>query len=221
MKKHILIIVAILFLSALLCADTVAVLSSTKGKVSLQRKDKNMKFKNGELLKNEDVIRTGSESFAAYKYVDASSQVKLFANSLVTISANKSGDKLAKKVKVDKGNVYSQIKSGTGPFVVQTPTTVASVKGTEFLTRVGENGESEFVVIEGEVELEDIETGQTGTVGAGQTGSFSGGQFNVGDTPGDGFSDEELQGMGSTDGNTLIIPYQDKNGESKYIRITY
>lgn len=221
MKKHILIIIAILILSTALLADTVAVLSSSKGKITLERKNKNIKFKNGELLKNEDVLRTGVQSFATYKYVDASSQIKLFANSVVTISANKVDGKLAKKVGVTKGNVYSQIKSGTGPFVVQTPTTVASVKGTEFMTRVDDDGNSEFIVVEGEIDLEVPGTGQSGTVGAGQTGSVIGGDLIIGDTPAGALSDEEMNQIENPESNTMIIPYQDESGESKYIRITY
>lgn len=222
MKKHILILIAILVLSTALMADTVAVLSSSKGKVSLQRTKKNMKFKNGELLKNEDVLRTGAESFAAYKYVDASSHIKLFANSVVTISASKSDDKLSKKVQVGKGNVYSQIKSGTGPFVVQTPTTVASVKGTEFMTRVGEDGTSTFIVTEGEIELEALGTGQTASVGAGQTGTVGpDGNINVGDTGDDGLTDAELGELEDIEQDTMIIPYQDKSGNTKYIKINY
>lgn len=221
MKKHILIIVAILILSTALMADTVAVLSSGKGRVTLERKAKNIKHKNGELLKNQDVLRTGAQSFATYKYVDASSQIKLFANSVVTISAEKSDGKLAKNVRVGRGSVYSQVKSGSGPFTVNTPTTVASVKGTEFITRVDEYDNSQFIVLEGEIEVEVPDTAQSGSIGGGQMGTIIDGNLVIEDTPEGAFSDEELDAMENPESSTMIIPYQDESGASKYIRITY
>ncbi|MDD4789900.1 MAG: FecR domain-containing protein, partial [Candidatus Cloacimonetes bacterium] len=120
--KRILLISVILLLATALLADSVAILSASKGKVSLERALKNLKFKNGELLQNKDVLRTGAESFAAYKYIDASSMIKLFSNSVVTVNASKEGGKLSKKVNVTKGSILTQVKKGSGTFTVQTPT---------------------------------------------------------------------------------------------------
>ncbi|MDD2424332.1 MAG: hypothetical protein PHG34_09000, partial [Candidatus Cloacimonetes bacterium] len=94
MKKLCLFVVIIGLATLLMAADTVAILAASKGKVSLERNKQDLKFKKGEMLQNEDILRTKAESFAAYKFVDASSLIKLFSNSVVTISATQQGNKL-------------------------------------------------------------------------------------------------------------------------------
>ncbi|MDD2423596.1 MAG: hypothetical protein PHG34_05240, partial [Candidatus Cloacimonetes bacterium] len=98
MKKLCLFVVILSLAALLMAADTVAILSASKGKVSLERNKQDLKFKKGEMLQNDDILRTKAESFAAYKFVDASSLIKLFSNSVVTISATQQGNKLNKKV---------------------------------------------------------------------------------------------------------------------------
>jgi hypothetical protein len=209
----------------ILTADTVALLSASKGKVELVRSKKSIAFANGELLKNRDVLRTGPESFAAYKYIDASALVKLFANSVVTIYGDKSGDKLSKRVNVKKGSVLSSIKSGSGAFTVQTPTTVASVKVTEFVTRVDENGNSMFIVTEGEVELRVMSNDERASVGKGKTAIInSDSELFLRETSNEDLSRIEQIELESTQtrGKTIIrIPVMDQAGNTKYIEISY
>ena len=218
--------VVILSLGALLmAADTVAILSASKGKVSLERNKQDLKFKKGEMLQNDDILRTKAESFAAYKFVDASSLIKLFSNSVVTISATQQGNKLNKKVNVDRGSVLASVKKGSGAFTVSTPTTVASVKGTEFMTRVDDEGNSTFIVTEGEVELQVKSTGQTLSAAKGKTaviGSKS--EPIVRDSSKDelkAIEQAELEASKSSESSTIRIPVKDEAGNTKYIEITY
>lgn len=231
MKKQIIIILAILLIGSVLFANTVAVLSSSKGKVELSRNNKKVKFKNGELLNDLDVLKTGAESFATYKYIDASSTVKLFANSIATIKATKEGDKLSKTVNVRKGSVYTKITPGTGAFKVQTPTTVASVKGTDFLTTVAGDGTSTFNVFNGEVEIEIPGKDGTHSVGAGQTGTVApDGSFDLENTPentppDEGDGEEEDMDFGQTETpaqkQIILIPVMDEEGNRHYIEIKF
>ncbi|MCB5263358.1 MAG: FecR family protein [Candidatus Cloacimonadaceae bacterium] len=223
--KRILLISVILLLATALLADSVAILSASKGKVSLERALKNLKFKNGELLQNKDVLRTGAESFAAYKYIDASSMIKLFSNSVVTVNASKEGGKLSKKVNVTKGSILTQVKKGSGTFTVQTPTTVASVKGTEFLTKVDDDGFSTFTVTDGEVELRVLETDEVQTVGKGKTGIVSpDGGIRVRVSSADDLDEiqkAELESAQSEEREPIIVPVLDDAGNRKLIEIHY
>lgn len=223
--KKIIILSLILLISSLCLADSVAILSASKGKVSLERARKDLKFKNGELLMNKDVLRTGPESFAAYKYVDASSMIKLFSNSVVTVNANVEGDKLSKKVNVNKGSVLTQVKKGTGAFTVQTPTTVASVKGTEFMTRVDDLGMSTFIVTEGEVELRVLATDETSSVEKGKTAVINpDGVLQVRESTYDDVSEiekAELESSQTSEPGLIRIPVLDKAGTLKHIEISY
>jgi hypothetical protein len=67
---------------ALLADSAVAFLAANRGRVELARNNRNLRFRAGEMLQNNDHIKTGNESYAAYKYVDGSSQVRVFANSM-------------------------------------------------------------------------------------------------------------------------------------------
>jgi ferric-dicitrate binding protein FerR (iron transport regulator) len=223
--KKILIVCVVLFLAAILSAETVALLSASKGDVKLERANKAVNFKNGDLLQNRDVIRTGPESFAAYKYIDASSLIKLFSNSVVTIHAEQADGQLSKRVNVSQGSVLSSIKSGTGAFTVQTPTTVASVKGTEFMTRVDEGGNSIFIVTEGEVELRVLVTDEMITVSKGRTAIIDPDhKSQLRDSNEDDISSiesAELDSSRETQKSRLIIPVLDEAGNTKHIEITF
>jgi hypothetical protein len=209
----------------LMAADTVAVLSASKGKVNLERNKQDLKFKKGELLQDQDILRTKAESFAAYKFIDASSMIKLFSNSVVTISATAQSGKLAKKVSVDRGSVLASVKSGTGAFTVHTPTTVASVKGTEFMTRVDAEGISMFTVTDGEVEIQIKSTGEILSASKGKTAIISPkGEHVVRDSsPEDinAIEQAELEANQTTAPSTIRIPVKDEAGNTKYIEITY
>ncbi|MFA7543036.1 MAG: FecR family protein [Candidatus Cloacimonadaceae bacterium] len=225
MKKLILVcLIAILALS-LLNANAIATLAAYKGKLSIQRGSSQLKYKNGELLMNKDLLKTGDESFAAYKYADASTTVKMFANSIVTLSANKNGKQLDKSVDIKQGKVHSSIQKGKGSFQVITPTTVASVKGTEFFTQVEDNGRSTFVVSDGEVEVRILATDEVARVGKGKTAIISpSGELLLRDTMSGDLSqieEAELEAEGSAEPRKIRIPMLDEFGNLKYIEISY
>jgi len=225
MKKLILVTVLLSLFCLVFAADAVALLSATKGRVNLERASKDIKFKSGELLENKDLLRTGAESFAAYKYVDGSSTIKVFSNSVVTVQATAGKGTLAKQVNVNKGSVLAQVKSGTGAFSVQTPTTVASVKGTEFFTKVDELGNSMFVVNEGEVEVKVLSTDETTSVPAGRTATVSpDGDVDVRDTTDEDTSEvekAETESSQTTPVQQMRIPVLDSSGRTRYIEITF
>lgn len=225
MKKLILLSLIMVLCVTLLNADAVAMLMASKGKLSLSRAASQIKFHKGELLMNNDVLRTGAESFAAYKYVDASSTVKMFSNSVATITATKEGIKLNKNVAVSKGSILTNVNKGTGLFRVSTPTTVASVKGTEFFTKVEEGGATQFLVTDGEVEVRILVTDETAVVGKGQTALISAlGELHLRASNPDDLSAAEqieLESMRETVPKVIRIPVLDENGRVKYIEITY
>ncbi|HQQ68121.1 MAG TPA: hypothetical protein PLX77_04765, partial [Candidatus Cloacimonadota bacterium] len=103
--------------------------------------------------------------------------------------------------------------------------TVASVKGTEFLTKVEDDGSSMFIVNDGEVELRMSSTGEVTSVGKGKTARVqSSGRFEVRDSRPEDLSPAERQEMEAeekSDSNTIRIPVLDENGNLKQIEITF
>ncbi|GAB1468603.1 hypothetical protein MASR2M64_13410 [Candidatus Cloacimonadota bacterium] len=225
MKRIIVTLILASIAIFLVAADSVALLSASKGKVDLSRDAKAIKFKTGDLLKNNDQLRTGGESFAAYKYIDGSSTIKVFSNSVVTITANRSGKTLSKKVVVNKGSIFTDVKPKTGAFMVQTPTTVASVKGTGFLTKITDDGQSLFIVTDGVVELKILDGEDVKSVAAGKTAVIDGtGKYEIRDSSPEDTSAIEQAEIESSQSNELKIiriPVVDAAGKTKYIEIKY
>ncbi len=132
-KRYLLIILILSVIISVFANDPIAVIIKTKGELKLIRNSKETAATSGEALFNGDIVKSGKKSYAAIKFSDASSIVKLFPNSEITITAKKQKDKYNKNISLKIGNIWSKVTKKTGKFDVETPTTVVSVKGTEFL----------------------------------------------------------------------------------------
>lgn len=222
----------VIFLSILLCLaiglsaqNAVAYLSANRGRVEMFRQNRQVRFRAGEMLQHEDQIRTGNDSYAAYRFIDGSSQVRIFANSNVRIRAAVSNGTLAKNTTVTRGRVHSNVSRNTGSYRVETATTVASVRGTEFLTDVDEEDNSRFIVVDGTVAVTIKATGETQMVGRGKTAVVDrDGNVEVGNS-----SEEDLEMLASAADaagsqpsmRTIMVPVQNEAGQIKYIEIRY
>lgn len=225
MKKLILISILLVLTVMLTAADAVAMISVSQGKVNLSRNDKTIKHQAGDMLMNNDQLRTGGESFAAYKYIDGSSTIKVFSNSLVKVTASKSGKQLNKKITLNKGSVLTSVKPKTGSLIVQTPTTIASVKGTEFFTKLTEENVSTFIVTDGEVELKILDKSETQLVAKGKTGIVNpDGSFELRNSTLDDLSaleQAEMETGREGESRSMRIPVIDRSGRTRYIEISY
>ncbi len=222
----------VIFLSILLCLaiglsaqNAVAYLSANRGRVEMFRQNRQVRFRAGEMLQHEDQIRTGNDSYAAYRFIDGSSQVRIFANSNVRIRAAVSNGTLAKNTTVTRGRVHSNVSRNTGSYRVETATTVASVRGTEFLTDVDEEDNSRFIVVDGTVAVTIKATGETQMVGRGKTAVVDkDGNVEVGNS-----SEEDLEMLAAAADaagsqpsmRTIMVPVQNEAGQIKYIEIRY
>tara|TARA_Y100001970_G_scaffold287441_1_gene412107 strand:- start:5592 stop:6362 length:771 start_codon:yes stop_codon:yes gene_type:complete len=163
MKNKFFIIIIILY-SFLFCNETLGLVTKTKGKVEYQ-KFSEKKFTNniykGLGLHGDDRIRTGDNGFSIYRYLDDASSIKILKNSDIRIEGRIKARSIVKNVEVNNGilnfNVDNQAEEY---FTIVTPTSVATVKGTEFwLLCNGPEGDK-FFGIEGEVEVKNIESGK-------------------------------------------------------------
>ncbi|MCK4654293.1 MAG: FecR domain-containing protein [Candidatus Cloacimonetes bacterium] len=174
-KKIILTLTMILFLSFhLLGIDFIARTLKVKGTVNLTRNTQVSPAVIGDNLFNGDELETKNESYAAIKFADKSSIIKLFPNSILNINTEKEKDKTSKKNLLKMGELWAQIDKGTGKFEVETPTTVASVKGTNFLINFTEDGITNLYTFDGEILMQNKIDGETAIIKAGQKGSSTG-----------------------------------------------
>jgi hypothetical protein len=98
----------------------------------------------GLILSSGDKLRTGRPGSVAVLFVDDRSLLKLAEATEVTFSATRDGGTVSKRIWMGVGNLWAKVTKAEDPhFEVETPTSVASVKGSEFYS------------------LEDEETGNT------------------------------------------------------------
>lgn len=206
-------------------SQDVAYLTQGKGDLKVIRASKAIKYKNGEVLVNNDEVRTGSQSFAALKYLDGGATVKVFSNSIIKLTAKKQGKNLDKNTSLNKGSLFSKVNDKIkGNYQVETPTTVASVKGTSFLTRYTADRTTIVVVLEGTVEVQHKESGRRTTTNAGSTTIVSpGGEIVTQPSTEADLSPEEWSQIegGQTEQRTMKIQVTDDQGNLKYIEIRY
>ena len=209
--------------------ESVALALKVKGNVELTREKSVCEISTGEELISNDELESKEDSFAAIKFVDGSSVVKLFPNSILQINAEKEEGKLNKKSFLKMGNLWSKVVQKTGVFEVETPTTVVSVKGTEFLLTVSEMGLTEIFTFTGEVQVRNKFDNKTSTVSAGNK-ALSTGETELEITEiEEGDIDEETQEyIEEEEEEELIEPpkvleiqLQHPSGETKIIRIEY
>ena len=160
-----------IFLSAV-NANKIAVVTKVKGLVEIMPTGKKLfsKLKAGSILADGDKIRTGTSGFAAIIFIDDKSTLKLKGNSEAVITGQRTAASISKKINMDSGTIRATIKKQNSSFVIQTPTSVASVKGTDFWLLTDPDKGDQVIGLEGIVSLKNIDTGQDVDVVQGMSG---------------------------------------------------
>ena len=134
-------------LSTNLVAQPIAVLAGSHGDVLIKRMGRDTfseKAALGVSLNNGDAVKVGALSYASVMYINDKSVVKLRENTQLQLMDTQN----TRTVDVDFGTMLSTVmKEGRRKtFRVQTPSSVASVKGTEFASIVDPvNGVDQFI----------------------------------------------------------------------------
>jgi len=98
------------------------------------------KVKIGQPLYTGDEIRTGSKSLALVKFTD-NSILRVRENCTIKIYADKNNKQISKNTYIGSGDVNFKVtKQENEEFQFTTPTMVASIRGTEGVIGVDENG---------------------------------------------------------------------------------
>jgi len=221
MKKLIIFFtLTLIIFSTLAAQNSVALALKVKGAVELNRSAKKSQIKTGEMLLNKDQLESKEDSYAAVKFVDGSSIVKLFPNSILKINAQKNEKQLDKKSYLQVGNLWSKVVKKTGAFEVETPTTVVSVKGTDFLLKVDKNGFTELYTLEGKVQITNKKNGKSTIVSAGNKAISDGDTLEVSEIDKDDIDDETMQII-EDEMNNIKFEILNEDGESKDVQIDF
>lgn len=229
----------IILISFCFSTETLGLVTKSKGKVEYQKYDAN-KFtssvKKGLGLYGNDQIRTGDNGFSIYRYLDDASSIKILKNSEVIIQGRVDSRKITKNIEVSNGLLNFNIdKQNDGYFTVITPTSVATVKGTEFwLICNGVEGDK-FLGVEGSVEIKNIQSGQKVILGENSTVvSTSSGNIVTQTMTADDFEqvdelneesgeyeDFDIDTETGFDDSNESDPYSDSEDDSSIIRIEF
>ncbi len=116
---------------------------------------------NGMYLYSSDSVKTGDNSSASIILFETSI-VRLDSNTQVTIEELIRKDETSVTIQQDSGRTWNTVYkiSGIDNYEVQTPTTVASVRGTAFVVIVQENGSSYYGVSHGILNVSSISNGE-------------------------------------------------------------
>ena len=222
MKILKLLFISILLLSSNLIASKIAVATKVNGDVEIMPVDTKdfSKLKPGTVLSDGDKIRTGNSGFAAIIFIDDKSILKLKGNSEATIAGQRTSASISKKINMDSGTVRATITKQNVDFVIQTPTSVASVKGTDFWLLSDPISGDEVIGLDGIVNLTNNETGEEVDVTEGNSGiSNPDGSVGLEETDPNSIPDDPSDDQ---EGPSQIRIYLDgPNGEQKVIVIDY
>jgi len=216
---HIFLISSILFPSS-----KVAIAIKTKGDVSVIYKGLNSAqvLKPGSPLSHQDKIKTGKNGYIALMYLDDKTVVKMLDNSDLTIMGDRSGNKINKSLDIKYGRIAANVKPQKGKeFRISTPTSVASVKGTEFAIQSDPSSGDSFTLIEGLIEVTNSVTGESTQVQEGETAiSTPDGSLDVAETTSDDLDGFEEASM-EPPTQELRFEVEDENGNIKEILIKF
>jgi len=199
----------------------IAVTLKMKGVVTLTHGGKTGALKFGTVLDSADVVTTGNDGMVTIMFTDDKSLIKLKPGTTVKIAGHRDNDgNIAKRVGIEIGELFAKVEKQKGVLEVATPTSVASVKGTQFFVLYDASGNTIVTTIEGLVALKNNVTGEEYQVKVAQKcemqadGTITFETIDPADLPGD---PDPQQPSAPT--KTLNIQIKDQDGKTQTIQI--
>ena len=195
--------------------EVIARLVKTEGRVHFKRlgiSTFSEIAKAGSTIRNGDQLKIGEDSFAAVIYLDDRSILKVRENTIFSFMDTRN----SRTVDVVQGTILSNIKKDgrNKDFRIQTPVSVASVKGTEFAAIVSPSGVDQFICKEGLFEVMNMISGETVRVSTGQkaVSNSTGNLLQTPALPGEYPSNPEIKDDIQSDGKTQTEEILEKQG---------
>ncbi|MFQ6608124.1 MAG: FecR domain-containing protein [Fidelibacterota bacterium] len=221
--KRLQIIILIIGCSFLSGADKVAMTIKAKGDAVLQRSDETEKkpLKPGNPVQDQDKISTGKKSMAMIMFLDDKSVLKIREDSEFTVGGQRTTDGISKSVDLSYGVLRANVSPQEGKqFIISTPTSVASIKGTEIIVSSDPTGGDVFILLEGLVDVENSVSGEITSLSGGETAiSSTTGELETHTT-----TEEELESTGGDEEEEireLRFQFEDDSGNTKELIIKF
>ncbi|MCK4578400.1 MAG: FecR domain-containing protein [Candidatus Marinimicrobia bacterium] len=175
--KRLIIGLLLISVTAAYGVDKVAFATKVNGRVTITDVQKQtIPLKRGTTLNAGEKIETGSDGTAVIMFIDDKTILRIQKNTTLTVGGEISGQganrALSKQIDLQFGKLRAQVaEQRRGEFQIVTPTSVASVKGTDFWTTSDPVIGDVFLGVSGLIEVENLISGGVISVGGGQVGS--------------------------------------------------
>lgn len=182
--------------------------------------------KGSELFDN-DYIKTGSDGFAKYVYLDDGSTLKITADAEIYVRGSVKGSAINKLVNIENGILKFEVSSQRrSEFRIVTPTSVASVKGTVFWLKCNRQAGDQFFGFDGSVKVVNNTSGQSIRLTSNTlVVSLPTGELTVRPLKPEDLKllpkiDDETPGSGAPE-NEIRLDFRNQDGTSKQLIIKY
>ena len=171
MKRSVFLMLFI-FVSLVWGAEKLAFTTKVSGQVNLVNlQEQTVPLKRGTVINSGEQIVTLTDGLAVIMFIDDKSLLRIQKNTTLTVGGERSATAISKQIDMQFGKLRAQItEQRQGEFVISTPTSVASVKGTDFWATSDPVLGDIFLGIEGLIEVENLISGEVIEVGGGQMG---------------------------------------------------
>jgi len=198
-----------------LCAKEdkdIAVVLKARGLVELKQDRGWTRARGGHRLDSGQVVKTGEKSLATLVFTDDKTQLKIRSNTQLTVKGQRKKHGILKRLSLGFGEIWAKVTKQKHEMRVETPSGVATVKGTEFNALFDSQS---FIIFcqEGLMALSNLQ-GQM-LLGTNEMGRMVQGSppERLSGNPNDIFT------LGDEDGSELQIDFEDEEGNSKSLII--
>ena len=178
--KHILLLFFLSILMSLPESEQIGICTNAIGEVYRSGKIRSGKIRKGESIYNGDKISTDKNAFLSLLNIQDKSIISLYGNSVIKLFRSAEKDSIKTEINIFGGRVSAELrKTRNRKFVVNTPSSVAVLKGTTFLAghrTLNDHGpkyqgvsDCAFSVLTGKLEVQNTKSGKTIKVEEGKT----------------------------------------------------
>ena len=163
------IILLFIIIVSMAGAAPIARIMKSEGNVLIKRMGKStftIPGKPGLGINNGDAIKVGEEGFAVAIFIDDKSVIKIREKTQFEFIESSN----SRTLDVEQGTIFNNIKKEgrTKTFRIETPVSVASVKGTEFAVVSSPAGIDQVFCASGQLDVQNLISGQSVVLGPGQ-----------------------------------------------------
>ncbi len=172
MKKTAYLLLILSFIPLLVNAQDIAIALKVSGQVNVTNlEDQTMPLKLGDKFRGGETIQTLSDGLVVIYFTDDKSQLSIQKNTTLTIGAEVTATAISKQIDMQFGKLRAEVTEQRGEFLVSTPVSVASVKGTDFWATSDPILGDVFLGVTGLIEVQNLISGGVIEVGGGQVGT--------------------------------------------------